>query len=216
MTKGKLRFCAKMLSLVAVVFVILLIGSGRAKADIFEIEAATGCGGGGSVGGGLCTSSDTAFDLSTLLSGGISISAGTEKFVVYNDIGNTFSLGFTGSTADNASCQINGGAASFFNACTITDSLGQTTSLGGPQIGGGGKYFTPAATITFSGADGYGQTFDLGFVSMQGTGTVSTPEGGSAALYLVLDISAFLALAGLQHCRRASQFPSVTSERAGS
>ncbi len=213
MTKGKLRFYAKKLSVVAVVFVILLIGSRRAKADIFEIEAATGCGGGGSVGGGLCTSSDTAFDLSTLLSRGISISAGTGtyKFVVYNDIGNTFSLDFTGSTADNAQCQINGGAAWFFNACTVMDTLGQTTSLGGTQIGGGGKYFTPPATITFSGADGYGQTFDLGFVSMQGSGDATlVPEGGSAALYLVLDISALLALAWLQHCKRASKSPSVT------
>jgi len=43
---------------------------------------------------------------------------------------------------------------------------------------------------------------------------VSTPEGGSVALYLVLDISALLALGWLQRSRRGSRLASVASERA--
>jgi hypothetical protein len=45
-----------------------------------------------------------------------------------------------------------------------------------------------------------------------GTAGASVPEGGSIALYLLLDISAFLALAWLRHSRCGSKLPNVTSE----
>ena len=143
----------------------------HAHADIIEVEAATSCP--GSLGGGLCNGLQP-YNLSALLvllSQPNSIGAGTQKYVVFNNIGNTFSFSMTSTgqngtgMANNAACQINGGAQSLFNGCSIVSNTGQTTTLGGPQI----NNLTFPATISFSGLNGFGSTFILGFVSMQGS-----------------------------------------------
>src|SRR5215469_12604538 len=78
-------------------FPALFLPSLSAQADIIEVEAATGCP--GSVGGGLCNGS-VPFNLNALLSGGISNTSGTEKFVVKDTTG-SFSFVYTGSSGDN-------------------------------------------------------------------------------------------------------------------
>jgi hypothetical protein len=170
----------------------------HAQADIIEVEGATSCP--GSLGGGLCNGMQ-AFNLSSLLvllSQPNSIGAGTQKYVVFNNIGNNFSfmIQSTGQNntgvANNAQCQINGGATSLFNGCSIVGANGATTTLGGTQING----LTFPATITFSGSTGFGSTFILGFVSMQGSSYVltSAPEP-SALLLLAISALAFMGLA---------------------
>ena len=172
----------------AMAFGAFLVLSPRAHADIFEIEAATSCP--GSVGGGLCNGS-VPFSLTSLLGGGITVTSGTEKFVVTDNFG-TFSFVFTidpglANKTDNGSCQINGGAAAFFNACTGANSNGTLFSLGHDLTGGGAFYsgvgaFLPT-TITFTAIPGAFANcstatpcnFDLGFVSMQGTSHVAVP-----------------------------------------
>jgi hypothetical protein len=67
--------------------------------------------------------------------------------------------------ANNGSCQIAGGATAFFSACMIKDSLGHTTTLGGAQV----NNLTFPAVISFGGPPDFGQTFQLEFVSMQGS-----------------------------------------------
>jgi hypothetical protein len=190
----------RMLRIVAVggvTLVAFFLLATRAKADIIEVEAATSCP--GSLGGGLCNGSQV-YNLSALLvllSAPNSIGAGTQKYVVFNDIGNTFSFMLTSTgqnntgIANNAQCQINGGATSFFSGCSIVGGNGQTTTLGGPQI----NNLTFPATITFAGLAALGSTFDLGFVSMQGTSSVTTtPEPAT----LTLLASAALGLLGLR------------------
>jgi hypothetical protein len=145
-----------------------------ARADIIEIESATGCP--GSVGGGLCNGS-VPYNLSTLLSGGITITSGTEKFVVTDTTG-SFSILYTGSSGDNGSCQINGGTTSFFSTCLGTNSNGTTFSLGHDDTTHPGM--NPPAVISFTALAGQCTTanpcsFDLGFVSWQGSGTASVP-----------------------------------------
>lgn len=195
MTRTKML---RILAVGGVTLVAFFLLATRAKADIVEVEAATSCP--GSLGGGLCNGSQV-FNLSALLvllSAPNSIGAGTQKYVVFNDIGNTFSFMLTSTgqnntgVANNAQCQINGGAASFFNACSIVGGNGATTTLGGPQI----NNLTFPATITFSGLAAFGSTFDLGFVSMQGTSgvTSTTPEPAT----LTLLASAALGLLGLR------------------
>jgi hypothetical protein len=170
----------------AVAFLAL---SPSAHADIFEIEAATSCP--GSVGGGLCSNGSVPYNLNSLLGGGITVTSGTEKFVVTDNAG-SFSFVFTidpglANKTDNGSCQINGGAASFFDACSGVNSNGTLFSLGHDLTGGGAFYsgngaFLPT-TITFhakAGAFANCSTqascnFDLGFVSMQGTSNVAVP-----------------------------------------
>lgn len=181
------------------VFAFACVAAVPARADIFDLNNAANCTGtsvvsghtyGGNLGGGLCTASEKAFNLSSLLTmlsdGTIVLGAageGTDKFVVHNDLGNSFSfqLNSTGQNntgiANNAQCQINGGASAFANACSVTGSDGATTHLGGSQING--LHF--AATIFFSGNNLADQTFNLEFVSMQGN-TVVTPEPASLAL----------------------------------
>jgi len=169
----------------------------HAQADIIEVEGATSCP--GSLGGGLCNGMQ-AFNLSSLLvllSQPNSIGAGTQKYVVFNDIGNTFSFSMisTGQNnsgmANNAVCQINGGAKPFFNGCSIASNTGQTYSLGGSQI----NNLTFPATITFSGANAFGSTFILGFVSMQGSSSLVTVPEPSALALLAAAMLAFMGLA---------------------
>lgn len=162
----------------------LLVFTPAAHADIIEIESATSCP--GSLGGGLCHGT-VPYQLSALLnllSVPDSILNGTQKYVVTDDIGDAFSFMLTSTgqnntgVANNGACQINGGATSLFNACSIVDVNHQSTSLGGGQI----NNMTFPVTISFSGASGLGKTFDLGFVSMQGASSVAVPEPGSLAL----------------------------------
>ncbi len=148
---------------------------------------------GGNLGGGLCTSSEQPFALSSLLNilsnGTIVLGAageGTDKFVVANDLGNSFSFEImsTGQNgtgiANNTQCQINGGATAFANACSIVGANGASTHLGAAQVNG----LTFPATISFSGTNLAGQTFNLELVSMQGTSSVApVPEPSSLLLF---------------------------------
>lgn len=195
------RHLATNLAIFALVVAASTVLMPQARADIFDLNNAATCTGttvvngntyGGNLGGGLCTSSESAFKLSALLTdlsnGTIVLGAageGTDKFVVTDDISNSFSFVLTSTgqnntgIADNAQCQINGGASAFANACSILGGNGATTSLGGPQISG----LVFPATISFSGQNLAGQTFNLEFVSMQGTSSVeSTPEPSSLLL----------------------------------
>jgi hypothetical protein len=191
-----MRKTLRTLVVVGISLAALFLVAPRAHADIIEVEAATSCP--GSLGGGLCNGLQP-YNLSALLvllSQPNSIGAGTQKYVVFNDIGNTFSFSMTSTgqngtgMANNATCQINGGAASLFNGCSIVSSTGQTTTLGGPQI----NNLTFPATISFSGTAGFGSTFILGFVSMQGSSSVtSAPEPSM----LVLLAAGMLGLLGL-------------------
>jgi hypothetical protein len=92
-----------------------------------------------------------------------------------------------GDKTDNGSCQINGGAASFFSGCSAVNSTGTIFSLGHDLTGGGAFYsgngtFLPT-TITFTAIPGAFAhcsstahcSFDLGFVSMQGSSNVAVP-----------------------------------------
>ncbi len=180
-----MRKARQILAAGGVAFAALFLLAPRAKADIIEVEAATSCP--GSLGGGLCNGSQV-YNLSSLLvllSQPNSIGAGTQKYVVFNDIGNNFSFMLTSTgqnstgIANNAQCQINGGATSFFSGCSIVGGNGATTTLGGTQI----NNLTFPALITFSGSTGFGSTFDLGFVSMQGTSsTITVPEPSTLTL----------------------------------
>ena len=202
-----LRSVVKILTVGAVMFAAFFLMVPRAKADIIEVEQAGGCP--GSLGGGLCNGSQPFLlsQLLTILSQPGSIGAGTQKYVVFNDIGNNFSFtllsnGQNGTgIANNASCQINGGAKSFFNGCSIVGANGSTTGLGTTQING----LTFPATITFSGNTGFGSTFILGFVSMQGSSSIVTtqvPEPSTLGL-LGGGILGLLSLAGLRRGRTA-------------
>jgi hypothetical protein len=184
MTKRNLRLCTKVLSAVAVAFVILAIGSTPARADIFETNNAGSCSGGGSAGGGLCYESSPGvyvpYLLSGLLSGAygiIDIGPGTTEYVVTDNIaGGSFSYVYNSTTdANNATCQVNGGTTADFAdssvACTISDSAGNKNSgtlnsTGAFNTGSQINDLKPPATITFNATNGYGKTFDLGFVSM--------------------------------------------------
>jgi hypothetical protein len=184
-----------------VLFAASAVLTPQARADIFDLNNAANCAGtvtvngnlyGGNIGGGLCTSTEHPFQLSALLNilsnGTIVLGAageGTDKFVVTNDLGNSFSFVLTSTgqnntgIANNAQCQINGGAAAFANACMIVGSNGAMTSLGHAQING----LVFPATIGFSGSNLAGQTFNLEFVSMQGTSSLlPTPEPSSLLL----------------------------------
>jgi hypothetical protein len=182
---------------------LLVVGAGlfagsflsapKAVADIVEVEAATSCP--GDLGGGLCNGS-VAFSLSALLvqlSAPNSIGAGTQKYIVKDDIpGGTFSFQLTSTgqnnagAADNGSCQINGGIA-FFTQCMIVDANGRSTTKGGTAIGtgGNGNNFLFPAKITFDGSAAFGETFKLGFVSMQGSSSLLSPvpEPSTLALF---------------------------------
>jgi PEP-CTERM motif-containing protein len=190
----------RLLIIAALAFPALLLLAPSARADIFAVEnVGDTCGTPpvlGSAGGGLCFFNGTTYvpySLSALVGGGIGFSQleaiapgqGTIDFIVHDDFGTSsgFSFTFTNGVADNASCQLKGGTA-IFSGCSITDSLGHTTSLGGTQIGGGGQFFTPPATISFSGSGLTGNTFELEFVSMQGLTTPTVvPEPSSLALF---------------------------------
>jgi hypothetical protein len=177
---------SKVLTAATVAFGAFFLFAPSAHADIFEIEAATSCP--GSVGGGLCNGGNP-FSLGSLLGGGISVGSGTEKFVVTDNVG-TFSFVFTGSAGDNGSCQINGGAASFFSSCSGVNNNGTSFSKGHDLTGGNGTF--PPTTITFTAIPGAFSScsslapcnFDLGFVSMQGLGLTvpSVPEPSALTL----------------------------------
>jgi hypothetical protein len=197
-------------------FGVFLVLSPSAHADIFEIEAATSCP--GSVGGGLCNGS-VPFSVTSLLGGGITVTSGTEKFVVTDNFG-TFSFVFNlapglQDKTDNGSCQINGGAASFFNACSGANSSGTLFSLGHDLTGGGAFYsgvgnFLPV-TIAFAATPGAFANcssatpcnFDLGFVSMQGTSQVSAVPGPIAGAGVPGLLAGFGAMLAWYRRRRA-------------
>jgi hypothetical protein len=169
---------------VSPLFFGLFLLTSSARADIIEVEAATSCP--GSVGGGLCAGS-VAYNLATLVGGGISNVSGTEKFVVTDTMGNISFL-YTGSSGDNGSCQINGGAVSFFSGCMGTNSDGTTFSLGHDLTNHPGM--NPPTLITFTARPGQCTvlnpcTFDLGFVSWQGTGTTTSPVPEPASMILL-------------------------------
>jgi hypothetical protein len=187
----------RVLTMSVVTLGAFLLLTPHAHADIIEVEAATSCP--GSLGGGLCNGSQP-YNLSALLvllSAPNSIGAGTQKYVVFNNIGNTFSFSLTSTgqnstgIANNAQCQINGGAASLFNGCSIVGGNGASTTLGGPQI----NNLTFPATITFSGPAGFGSTFILGFVSMQGSSSGTTVPEPSTLFLLGLGTLALLGFA---------------------
>ena len=206
--KTKFLFSVGLLGLLCVIL------PGSARADIIKVEQANSCGNltqaVSECNGGV------AWQLSTLLQelstpniiG--SLGEGTDVFIVTNNIANSFSFGLqsTGQNgtgvANNGSCQISGGAAALFNACMIVDADDQTTTLGGSQI----NNLTFPATITFSGASDFGSTFQLEFVSMQGTSNVvATPE--SSSMFLLG--TGLLALVGLGWRRNSQASSSVIS-----
>jgi len=172
---------------VAILFLLVALSlAPRASADIFKIEdgstchnltqAVANCNG---------SSAWLLTDLLKQLSAPNiigSLGEGTDVFLVQNNIGNSFSfqLASTGQNgtgvANNGSCQL---SSSLFNACSIVDSTGDSTSLGATQING----LTFPATITFSGPTDLGKTFYLEFISMQGTSNVvPTPEPATITL----------------------------------
>ena len=181
----KFSIASRLLAFAVLASPALLLLPSSARADIVEVESATSCP--GSVGGGLCNGG-APFDLATLLSGGITAgTVGTEKFVVTDTIG-SFSFVYTGMAGDNGSCQINGGTTSFFSTCTGSNSDGTGFSLGHDDTHHPGM--NPPTTIKFTAKAGECTpanpcTFDLGFVSWQGTGTTSiptVPEPGTLVL----------------------------------
>lgn len=175
----------KTVAIAAVAFTALFLAPPRAKADIVEVEAATSCP--GSVGGGLCNAGNP-YDAATFFGGGFTVgTVGTEKFVVTDKIG-SFSLLYTGNSGDNGSCQINGGAVTFFNNCTGKNGDGTTFSLGHDDTNHPGM--NGPTLITFDAKAGQCTatnpcTFDIGFVSWQGTGNVITPTPEPGTLGLV-------------------------------
>ncbi len=172
----------RLLVVAAMVFPTLLLMSSSARADIIEVEAATSCP--GSVGGGLCNGSNP-FGLNTVLNTAMPGNPSAQKFVVVDTTG-SFTFVYTGSSGDNGSCQINGGAASFFDACTGTNGDGTGFSLGHDDTNHPG--INSPTTITFTAIAGQCTalnpcTFDLGFISWQGTGTIATaPEPATLGL----------------------------------
>jgi hypothetical protein len=214
MTKRQSHHRGEFLLAAAVIFGTMVMAPCRANADIFETNNAGSCSGGGSAGGGLCFQSSPGvyvpYTLSGLLSGAygpLTIGSGTTEYVVTDDIlGGSFSFtynltAFTNGTtrpvaANNATCQVNGMTTADFArssvACTIVDVAGTNTGT----INSSGAFTTgqqinnalSPMTITFNATNGYGKTFDLGFVSMQNTGTVTVPDGGSTGVYLLLSL----------------------------
>jgi hypothetical protein len=188
------KILAQSLMAGAVALAIAIVAP-SAHADIIKIEGPDSCP--GNIGAGICNGSNP-FSLTGFLNGSVTFTinvatlGGTEEWVLKNDTGSaitSFTFVFTGSTANNAACQIaNSHGATVTNwldSCSISDSAGHTTALGGTQIGGGGQFFTPTATITFAGGGiPNGASFNLDFVSMQGAGTASTsvPEPSSLLL----------------------------------
>lgn len=171
------------IAIAAVVFTALFLAPPRAKADIVEVEAATSCP--GSVGGGLCNSG-SPYDLGSFLGGDFTVgTVGTEKFVITDKVG-SFTLQYNGAPGDNGSCQINGGAMTFFSNCVGKNGDGTGFSLGHDDTNHPGM--NGPALITFTAKPGQCTaanpcTFDLGFVSWQGTGTISnSPEPATLGL----------------------------------
>lgn len=198
----------------ALVFPALLLLTPSARADIFDVQddTATGCSGMGSAGGGFCNDG-TPYSLSALLgpasghgaggTGGIGYGyleslapgAGTVDFWVTDDLGTDsgFSFTYTDGKADNAHCSLNGDSGDF-DDCSISQSVDDshgndsvscdTAGCTSPQLD---HYFVPEATISFSGSDLLGKTFEIEFVSLQGLSStvVTAPEPGSLSLLAI-------------------------------
>lgn len=158
----------------AVLFVVFMSAS-LGKADIFKIEGGAGCP--GNIGSGLCASSTSPFSLTSFLNGSLTFNinpadGGTQEWVLVNDTGSavtSLSFIFNGGAANNASCQIanshSDNVTNWLNACSVVDSTGQTTTLGGSQI----NNMIPPSVVTFSGPGiPKGATFNLDLVSLQG------------------------------------------------
>lgn len=175
----------------AVLVLLVALASGlflfpqKASADIVEVESATSCP--GSVGGGLCNGL-VPFDLQAFLTSGVTIGVvGTQKYIVTDTMG-SFTIIYTGSSGDNGSCQINGGTTAFFSTCVGKNGDGTGFSLGHDDTVHPGM--NSPTTITFTAKAGQCTptnpcTFDLGFVSWQGTGTIApptVPEPGTLGL----------------------------------
>src|SRR5260370_6301347 len=140
--------------MVGAVVLATFIVAPAAHADIIKIEGPDSCP--GNIGAGICNGSNP-FSLTGFLNGTVTfdinvpVLGGTEEWVLKNDTGSaitSFTFLFTGSTANNASCQIANShsvtVTNWLNSCSISDSAGHTTALGGTQIGGAGQILTPS------------------------------------------------------------------------
>jgi hypothetical protein len=127
---------------------------------------------------------------------------------------NTATDVFSGTLDFSGSSIFNGVAESFSQAGAC---IGPACALAlGANVSGDTLVYAIALNES-SGAYTAGGTIastKVGLWAYTGTAGASVPEGGSVALYLVLDIAALLTLGWLRHSRRASKFPNVTSEQA--
>jgi PEP-CTERM motif len=192
----KLLDAWRFIAITVVAFSAAFLLAPRASAGIIGVANATGpCSPDGLTNGGgtICSDNTTAFSLTAIEDGSVSLLAvvGTQTAPVYlvdNDTGSsTFTLTLTGDIAFNQfiTCQENGGFAG--DSCSITGALGTvgTGAQYGPPSGlSNGTYWDPDATITFT--DVPAGDFDLTFASFGNGDTPSVtgtmPEPSSLAL----------------------------------
>jgi len=210
--KNDLKTWTKILTAGLVAFVAILLLSPSAHADIFKTNGAVACPHTTQAVDSCPNNGSTPWQLSALITAleqpNIldSLGEGTDVFEVTGLSSSSFSFTLTSTgqpaggnndtmVANNAQCQITGASSSLFSSCSIVDSLGQTTSLGGAQI----NNITFPATITFGGFSGTSTSvFELDFVSMQGTSNiVGAPEPSSVTM-LAAGLLGLVALVGLR------------------